>query len=219
MSPDEQSQWADFTVEDQLLLSVPRVSDAGYLQVATIEDLRRLCADVQSPRELPVLAVTHGADEEEPVLPYEEIRALVDPDARIYLVCGDDLLYEMREMLGVDMALERGMIRIFWPGADNRSFAGDHPGVVALEGESQEATLEEVALQYDLSRPRVRGEIKLIEDARAFLECELSRAQQQSHRVAERLRDAKIECHELRTRAEAAEEDLAKLRARRARGA
>jgi hypothetical protein len=221
--PEEQSHWADFTVEDRLLLSVRHAPGGGYIPVETVQDLRRLCADVESRRDVPVLAATLGAGEDEPVLDCEQVRALVGEDVRIYLICGDDLLYDMREMLGADMALERGMVRIFWPGAGARSLAADHPGVIALEGESPEATMEELALQFDLSRPRVRGEIRLIEDARAFLECELARAQQHTHRVAERLRDAKIECHELRTRAEAAEATLAELRSapgsRRTRGA
>jgi hypothetical protein len=209
---DDLDQRMAFTIDDQLLLGALDASDSDCIAVETMADLRCLCADILSRRERPVIGLTLGADGGEPVLACSDVRAVVGPGVRIYLISSDDLLYGLREMLGRRLAIDRGVVRIWWPGAGARCDAADHPAVLALEGEPRRVTLEEFAHQFDLTRPRVRAQISLIEDARAFLEHELGRAQEQNRRVHERLRDAQIECHALRTRAEAAEASLAAAR-------
>jgi hypothetical protein len=198
-----------FTVDDQLLLGALDASDSDCIVVASMRDLRCLCADVLSRREQPVVGLTLEVDGDAPVLACSDVRAVVGPGVRIYLIFSDELLYGLREMLGPKLAIDRGVARIWWPGAGARCDAGDHPAVLALDGEPCQITLEEFALRFDLTRPRVRGQITLIEDARAFLDHELARAREQNRRVHERLRDAQIECHALRARAEAAEASLA----------
>ena len=206
---DDHDQRLAFTLDDELLLEPLVASAADWIAVETMRDLRRLCADVLSLRDRPVVGLTLEADGRGPVLECAEVRAVVGPGVRIYVICSDDLLYGMREMLGPRLAIDRGMVRIWWPGAGARRDPGEHPAVLALDGEPRPVTLEEFARQFELTRPRVRVEIRLIEDARAFLERELARAEEQNRRVQERLRDAQIECHRLRTRAEAAEASLA----------
>ncbi len=196
------------SIDDRLLGSLLDAPDADCIAVDTRRDLERLCAYVLGAREQPVVGLTLDADGA-PVLAHSDVRTVVGPGVRIYLLSSDDLLHDLREALGPRLALECGMVRVWWPGAGARSDPADHPAVLALEGEPSAVTLEELALQFDLTRPRVRAQIRLIEDARAFVEHELTVAQQQSHRIHERLRDAHIECHTLRTRAEAAEASLA----------
>jgi hypothetical protein len=196
------------TIDDRRLLGLLDATDSNCILVETPRDLRDLCTDIVSDREEPVVGLTLDVDGG-PVLACSDVRAVVGPGVRIYLVFDDDLLYELREMLGPRLAIERGVARIWWPGASARCDPADHPAVLALEGEPNWVTLEEFAHQFDLTRPRVRAQIRLIEDTRAFLEHELARARARDHTVHERLRDAQIECHRLRTRAEAAETSLA----------
>jgi hypothetical protein len=197
------------TLDEQLRLGVARVGDPGCVSVETPAQLRALGAEILGRRDRPVIGLTLSADVDAPVLAYSDVRALVGSEVPIYLIRCDELLGQLRQILGAGLAIYRGAARVWWPGAGPHSDPGDHPVVVALEGEPCRVTLEELAMQFDLSRPRVRGQIRLIEDARAFLEHELSIAQAQSHKVNERLRDVQIECHRLRTRAEAAEARLA----------
>ncbi len=205
---DDQNQWMAFTIDDRLLLGLLDAPDSNCIPVETPGDLRRLCTDILSDRKEPVIGLTLDVDGE-PVLACSDVRAVVGPAARIYLIFNDDLLYGLREILGRRLAIDRGVVRTWWPGASARCDPADHPAVLALDGEPSRATLEEFAHEFDLTRPRVRAQIRLIEDARAFLEHELTRAREQDHKVHERLRDAQIECHRLRTRAEAAETSLA----------
>ncbi len=196
------------SIDDRLLGVLRDPTDADCVLVETRLELECLCAEILGEREQPVVGLTLDADGV-PVLPYGGVRAVVGAGARIYLLGEDGLLHELREALGPRLALEPGAVRVWWPGAEARCDPADHPCVPVLEGEPSAAALEELALRFDLTRPRVRAHVRLIEDARAFVEHELTLAQQQGHRVHERLRDAQIECHALRTRAEAAEASLA----------
>jgi hypothetical protein len=205
---EDQEQRMAFSIDDTPLTSLLDVPDPDCLAIATGRDLRRLCADILGARAQPVVGLTLD-DDGAPVLACSDVRAVVGAGVRIYLVFSDALLRELRESLGPRLALDRGTVRVWWPGASARCDPGDHPTVLALEGEPSAVTVEELALQFDLTRPRVRAHIRLIEDARAFVEHELAGAQQHNHKVHERLRDAQIECHNLRTRAEAAEASLA----------
>jgi hypothetical protein len=199
------------SIDDRQLTSL-EAPDADCALVVDGRELRRMCADILDAREQPVAALTLDADGV-PVLAFADVRAVVGAGVRIYLIAGEDeLLDELRATLGPALALDRGAARVWWPGAGPRCDPADHPLVLALEDEPSAVTIEELALQVDLTRPRVRAHVRLIEDARAFVEHELAGAREQSHRIHERLRDAQIECHSLRTRAEAAEASLAAAR-------
>lgn len=180
--------------------------DADCIVVDTPQSLWRLSADVLGERTRPIAGI--APDGEEPSLTPAEVRSVVGPGIRIYLITDGELLCELGEMLG-RMALERGEVRIWWPRATMRSDPADHPSVAPLLGERREDTLDELARQFELSRPRVRRQMTLIDDARALLEHELSRAQDQNRKLHERLRDVQLECHRLRIRAEVAEASLA----------
>lgn len=204
--------WFELTVDDELQLGYAPVVDADCVAVETAGDLRRFCSDILWARERPLVGFAPDLDGDEPELTFGDIRQAVGPGVCIYRISCEDLLDDLREMLGPELAIERGMVRIWWPAAGERLDPGDHPAVTALEGEPHHLLVEELANQFDLSRPRVRAQVRLIEDARAFVECELTRAVEQNRSDHERLRDAQIECHELRMRAEAAEASLADAR-------
>jgi hypothetical protein len=196
------------TIDDALGIGPLEASESGLVTIETEHDLARICAEILSARTQPMVGVTLRPYEQEAVLSVQQIRAVVGPGVRVFVISSDELLLEFRRMLGSRLRLDRGTIRIWWPGASPRCDPTEHPVIVALEDEEVAATLEELGYQFDLSRPRVRGRIEMIEDARAFLDHELTRAQEQNRRLHERLRDTQIECHGLRTRAEAAEARL-----------
>jgi hypothetical protein len=183
-------------------------SDPDYVVIQTADDLQRLSADILGDRDRPIVGLTLSVEGYEPVLAASDVRAVVGPGVRIYLIPDDDLLQEFQEMIGPRLKTERAAARIWWPGASVRCDPVNHPLVVALEGERPEDTFEEFTEQFHLSRPRVRREIMLMEDARAYLEHELNGMQQCNRELAERLRDTQVECHRLRTRAERAEARL-----------
>jgi hypothetical protein len=175
-----------FSIDDGLLSARLDVPDQDYIVVASGRELQRLCADILGPRPGPVIGLTLDADGE-PVLSCADLRALVGAGVRIYLLASDELLCELRQALGSRLALDRGAVRVWWPGAEVSCDPADHPSVLALEDEPCAMTLQELALQYDLTRPRVRTHIKLIEDARAFVEHELALAQKHNRLLSQAL--------------------------------
>ncbi|MHB8242243.1 MAG: hypothetical protein ACYDHN_09645 [Solirubrobacteraceae bacterium] len=190
------------------VLESGEASDPDYVVVRDGDDLERLCEDVAGDRDYPIVGLTLRECSEEPVLRASDIRGVVGPGVRIYLIASEELLHGLRELLGSRLRVWRGVVRVWWPGASSCADPADHPVVVGLEDEDYRVTLEEFAAEFELSRPRVRERVRLIEDSRALLVRELSIAQEQSHKVHERLRDSQIECHRLRTRAETAEASI-----------
>jgi hypothetical protein len=187
-------------------------SNPYYVVVRNRDELERMCDDIAEERDVPIVGLTLRTCSSEPVLRASDIRDVVGPGARIYLVTSDELLNELRAMLGSRLHLWPGAVRVWWPGASAADEPGDNPIVLGLEDEDYRVTLNELAEEFELSRPRVRARVRMIEDSRAYLERELASVREQNHKVHERLRDAQIHCHELRGRAERAEASLEQAR-------
>ncbi len=176
--------------------------DAGLVVVRSHQALRGMEADLRSgDRLLPVVGLACLEEINEPVLDPQRVREVVGVGPRIYYVPGEYLLRRLQGMLGQRLALPAGSARVWWPCMSTRSDPAAHPRVLALDSESQADMLAEFARQFDLSRPHVRSEIILIEDARRLAEHELSQALEQNHSLA-------IEREQARTRAEQAERAL-----------
>jgi hypothetical protein len=186
-------------------------SDPDYFVVRDTDDVLRLNRDILGEREEPVVGLTHRVTVHEPVLRCCDVRPVIGAGVRVYLLADEELLAGLRKLLGSALALEAGSIRIWWPGARPGCDPTAHPQFVGLEDEDYLDTLEQFAHEYHLSRPLVRTHVCLIEDARALLEQEMLRVEDYNGRIHERLRDAHIECHALRTRAQSAEARLAAL--------
>jgi hypothetical protein len=212
MAADGKSSGLTMSLEAALAGFEAETSDPEYVVVHSDDDLRRLGHEILGERDLPIVGVTLRDGTHEPVLRASDIRTVVGEGVRIYLVADDQLLLELREILGPRLRLDGGTLRIWWPGAAVRCDPSDHPVVVGLEDEDYLDTREEFAREFDLSRPHVRSQVRVIEDARAFLEHEILRVQEYNRRIHERLRDAQIECHRLRTRAELAEARVVALK-------
>jgi|HubBroStandDraft_2_1064218.scaffolds.fasta_scaffold22319_1 hypothetical protein len=180
--------------------------------IASEQDLRSMGAYLLSgDRDQPVIALTWSAGTGQLVLTPGEIRTVVGSSVRIYIVTGKDSLHRLEGVLGRKLALPAGAARIWWPGLTVHSDPAEHPLVLQLEDERAADMLTEFARRFELSRPLVRREIKLIEDARALLERELAQAHEQQRKTDERLRDTQVERHEHATRADAAEARLGSI--------
>jgi hypothetical protein len=180
-------------------------ASAGELDLIVVRDgqgLRSMQAYLLSgEREQPVVALSRSLETDEPVLSPGDVRTLVGAGPRIYYIPGECLLACLQEALGRALALPAGAVRVWWPGLCAGSDPGEHPLVLELDGEPQQQMLGELAREFDLSRPAVRREIKLIEATRRLAEHELAEAREHN-------RDMKIERHEALARAEAAEASL-----------
>jgi hypothetical protein len=140
-------------------------------------------ADLRSgERSEPVVGLSCLEEINEPVLAPRRVRAIVGAGPRIYYVPGQDLLRRLQGMLG-RIALPSGSARVWWPGVSARNDPGEHPLVLALDSESQADMLAEFHRQFNLSRPTVRGEIRLIEDTRRLAEYELSQAREENRAI------------------------------------
>jgi hypothetical protein len=187
-----------------------RTSAAGgehgdCVEVLTGTKLRSLEAYILGERQHPVVALTSLLMMPEPAFPLGAIRETVGPGARIYFIPGAFLLHRLQAWLGRRLAPAACAARIWWPGFNLGSDPGEHPLVQRLEGESDESAVEEFARCFDLSRPRVRREIQLIEDARALAERERDHAFDRARELEQLLRDARIAHQDAVERAERAE--------------
>jgi hypothetical protein len=183
-------------------------SDPDYAVVRTTEDLEGLGEEILGERDYPIVGLTLRVDSSDPVLRASDVRSALGAGPRIYLIEDEELSHSLSDRLGGGLRICSGAVRVWWPGASEHSDPDDHPLVVGLEDEDYRVTLEELAHEFDLSRPRVRGHVRVIEDSRAFLQDQLSEMHEQGLRLHERLRDAQIEAHRLRTRLERAEASL-----------
>ncbi|HSZ05217.1 MAG TPA: hypothetical protein VK778_08445 [Solirubrobacteraceae bacterium] len=174
----------------------------GVIAVRGRPGLRSLGAYLLSgEREHPAVAIARSLDADEPVLAPGDVRAIVGADPQIYYLPGEEMLVGLRGVLGGALALPAGGVRVWWPGLSVDSDPGGHPSVLALDGEPQASVLAQFAREFDLSRPRVRQEIRVIEDLRRLAERELSLAREEN-------RNMKIERHDALMRAQAAEASL-----------
>jgi hypothetical protein len=155
--------------------------DAALIVVRSYQALRAMEADLRSAdRGLPVVGLACVDEISAPVLAPQLVRKFVGIDARIYYVPGEYLLRRLQGMLGRRLALPAGGARVWWPGVAPCGDPAAHPLVLALDSESEADMFAEFARQFDLSRPHVRAEIRLIEGARALAEHELSQAREQN---------------------------------------
>jgi hypothetical protein len=134
------------------------------------------------------------------------VRRAVGLRVRIYQLLGQHPFQRPAVVANKHLAVPRGCARICWPQFSAASDPDDHPLVHRLEGESDRDALEELARQLDLSRPRVRHEIKLIEGIRATSEYELAQARARLTQVEQQLRDAYIARHQASWRDQGAQQ-------------
>jgi hypothetical protein len=212
MIPGDGGHRRSVSALDEALAGVgAEASDPNYFVVDGTRDVERLSRDILGDREDPVVGLTHRVSVCEPVLRCSDVRTVVGVGVRVYLLADEQVLAGLRKLLGSALRLDGGSIRIWWPGATPGCDPTAHPQVVGLPDEDYLDTLGQFAHEYHLSRPLVRAHVCVIEDARALLEHEIVRVEEYNGRVHERLRDAHIECHTLRTRAQAAEARLAEF--------
>lgn len=167
-------------------------------------------------RQLPLVLLTFDDERLEPVLVPERVRAVTGRPAEIYYVTTEYLLRRFNaslrrrlgESTGHSLRLEAAAVRIYWPGVSERSSPKDHPLVPELVDEHAWDLLAEFQHRFDLSRPTVRPEIRLLNDTLATTERELRLARNRVASVEEQLRDAQISAHEAQRRTTTVESRL-----------
>jgi len=184
------------------------IGGLGVVEVQTEPELLSLVEYVLGDRCQPVIALASMGQAHMAVLPPRGVRAIIGSAPPIYVIRCAYLLGRLADALGGALALTAGAARIWWPGLSTASDPLDHPLVVQMESERADSLLEEFALQFDLSRPRVRVAIKALDDVRALIEQQLQRTNLQLVQSRQQLRDVQVERHRARTRAESAEAQL-----------
>jgi hypothetical protein len=181
------------------------IADLSVVEVGRKQELRSLVGYLLGERSQPVigLALLEGA--EMTVLPPRGVRAIVGAGPQIYVIRRDSLLGQLTKALGRGLTVTVGAARIWWPGLARTSDPFDHPLVLQVDSEHAGSLLEEFARQFDLSRPRVREEIKNLDGVRGLLELELERTQDALATSNERLRDEQIARHSAERHAAALE--------------
>jgi hypothetical protein len=155
-------------------------------------------------RQLPLVLLSSAYRCSEPVLAPGRVRAVTGRPAEIYYVTTDYLLRRFNaslrrrfgESTGRSLRLDGGAVRIFWPGVSERSSPEDHPLVPELVDECEWNLLAEFQRRFDLSRPTVRPEIRLLNETLTMTERELKLARNRFASVEEQLRDTQITTHE-----------------------
>jgi hypothetical protein len=182
----------------------------SWIVVSSNRDVLRLTAVLRSARDHAVVVLTRLPEANEPVLPPEGVREIVGPAVRIYYVASDHALAHLRRTLGAKLTVPGGALRVWWPGLTLRSDPADHPLVVGLADEAPRELLAEFARQFDLSRPRVREELRSTEVARVMAEDQLRHALAEIQVVTAQLRDAQLDGYRASRRIEALEAALAR---------
>jgi len=141
--------------------------------VATRE-ARMPLADLVGDRGYPIVLLALALQADRPRVRATPI--VTDSSVRIYLLLGHHSSRRPAAVCNSHLAVPRGSARICWPRFSDRSDPGDHPLVWRYEGASDGEALEEFARRFDLSRPRLRREIKLIDTLRAPSQLELDQA-------------------------------------------
>ncbi|HXN38843.1 MAG TPA: hypothetical protein VN892_12455 [Solirubrobacteraceae bacterium] len=163
----------------------------------SVRQLRRLEAELVGARRYPVVLLALAVGVDEPVFPPRQLRRAAGLRVRIYLLQGQHPFQRPAVVANKHLAVPRGSARICWPQFNAGSDPDDHPLVHRLEGESDRDALQEFARQFDLSRPCVRREIKLIEGIRATSERELAQVRARLTQVEQQRRDAYIARHQV----------------------
>ena len=185
-----------------------RISELGVVDVRTKRELGDLVTHLLSDRGQPVVALAAIEGAELAVLPPRSVRAIIGPDPPIYAILQEGLLRRLTDALGSALTLTAGAARIWWPGLASGSDPRDHPLVSPIEVVRAGGLLEEFARRFDLSRPRVREEIRRLDEARAAVEGQLQRTRDQLANTERHVRVEQVERHREQTRAESAEAEL-----------
>lgn len=124
--------------------SLPVSAQIAENHIRSAKELRRLSEEIGSDARLhPIVVFVLSARQAGLELTPQEVRAIVEVGATVYLVSSAELTHRLAALNGVRLSLAHGFAWVWWPTADERS-----PGQLELVD------------QLDLSRPAARREIE-----------------------------------------------------------
>lgn len=172
----------------------------GVVLVGTVRQLDGLIAHLLGERCQPVIAMAPALGSDAPPFPPAAVRGVVGVEPSIYILDGG-VLDGLVDVLGADLALAGGGVRVWWPGLTVSSESREHPLVLS-------GVFEEFALRFDLSRPRVLATVRMLEEMHSLAErhAEYSDSRREEHERARHKAEAERD-HE-RARADTAEAQL-----------
>ena len=183
--------------------------------IETRWDVAELGVMLLGGRHVPCVVLTRDASDTQPILPPAELRAVVGPDALIYVI-SNGLLSDLGATVGRSLMVHQGSTRIFWPGLTLDSPPFEHPLVPVLEDEPLESALAEFSRQFDLSRPHISREIRQLDTIRGTVEQQNAQLKQAVAQKDREVRQLIAERNAAAARATAAEQALQTERTRRA---
>jgi hypothetical protein len=159
-------------------------SERNATLVVTERDVWSMAACLLSQQRVqPAVGLASGDAFAPLALSPGDVRAVVGPLPRIYLLKDERLLSVLAGLVGRSFALLAGTARIWWPGLAFASDPQAHPLVVPLVDERGQGVRGEFARAFDLSRPVVRRELAEIEDARRLAEHQLRQVRNASRQT------------------------------------
>jgi hypothetical protein len=135
-------------------------------------------------REQPAIGLASGGGADALALSVGDVRAVVGPLPRIYLLSDERLLAVLAGLVGRSFALLAGTARVWWPELALADDPEAHPLFIPLIDEGARS-VREFARVFDLSRPVVRDEIADIEAARRLAEDQLRQVRSASRQMYE----------------------------------
>jgi hypothetical protein len=162
-------------------------------------------------RSEPVVGVAFAEGEAVPVIGAGDLRAVVGTRVAIYLIPYEAQLEHLRRRLGHFLALNRGGVRIWWPGLSRKSKTIEHPHIFAAPDEPRESFMAEFTRRYVMSHPVMRREIETLEDLSAQTEQRLEKAERAHQRTRMRLQDRDRDLRVERRRREGLEAQMREM--------
>ncbi len=123
-------------------------------------DVRRVSTDIQSPsRQHPVVCFAPVEREAMPSL--DELREILGPEVRVFLVMGERLLQKLPRASGTSISFGSVPIWLWWPSSLRKR--------LAPSGAERAAALVDFARTVDLSRPLIRSSFARVEQRLTML--------------------------------------------------
>jgi hypothetical protein len=178
--------------------SAQPATDTDHVVVRSRQELGQLIAEILSPeRNHAVIGLTTRPGESEPAIAPGDVRSIVGPAPRIYVIPTGPLTRGLTRSLPARLDVCGGAARIWWPGINPHSDPLDHPLALCHPSTSPSHARAVVAEKYEDTRPLTRRREALLQRQRTL-------TQEHNRHLTDRLSRAEIERDQERVRADQA---------------